>query len=73
MARPIKYTPELSGKDAVRFETLISNPRPVPNEEKECDKYSRCVLRKNGFQFCTEQDKDDETRLMFLDLKNFVN
>lgn len=35
MARPIKETPELSGKDAVRFETLISNPKHVSNEEKE--------------------------------------
>lgn len=26
---------------------------------------------KNGFQFFTELDKDDETRLMFFDLKNF--
>lgn len=28
---------------------------------------------KNGFQFFTEQDKDDATRLMFFDLKNFIN
>lgn len=35
MARPIKETPELSGKDAVRFESLISAPKPVSNEEKE--------------------------------------
>lgn len=28
---------------------------------------------KNGFQFFTEQDKDDDTRLMFFDLKNFIN
>lgn len=28
---------------------------------------------KNGFRFLTEQDKDEETRLMFYDLKNFVN
>lgn len=27
---------------------------------------------KNGFQFFTEQDKDDDTRLMFFDLKNFI-
>ena len=27
---------------------------------------------KNGFLFFTEQDKHDETRLMFFDLKNFV-
>lgn len=26
----------------------------------------------NGFQFMTESDKDDETRLMFFDLKNFI-
>ncbi len=35
MARPIKDTPELTGQDAIRFETLISNPRPVSAEEKE--------------------------------------
>lgn len=28
--------------------------------------------QKNGFQFFSEQDKDDETRLMFFDLKNFI-
>lgn len=28
--------------------------------------------RKNGFLFFTEQDKDEETRLMFFDLKNFI-
>lgn len=35
MARPIKETPELRGKDAVRFETIISTPKPVSKEEKE--------------------------------------
>lgn len=35
MARPIKETPELRGSDAVRFETLISTPKPVSKEEKE--------------------------------------
>lgn len=35
MARPIKETPELYGKDAKRFEKLISHPRPVSAEEKE--------------------------------------
>lgn len=35
MARPIKETPELRGKDAERFEALISNPKPVSKEEKE--------------------------------------
>ena len=28
--------------------------------------------KKNGFLFFTEQDKDEETRLMFFDLKNFI-
>lgn len=27
---------------------------------------------KNGFQFFTEQDKGEDTRLMFFDLKNFI-
>lgn len=35
MARPIKETPELTGEAAVRFEALISNPKPVSEEEKE--------------------------------------
>lgn len=35
MARPIKETPELRGNDAVRFEALISTPKPVSKKEKE--------------------------------------
>ena len=35
MAKPIKETPELYGEDAARFESLISNPVPVSQEEKE--------------------------------------
>lgn len=35
MPRPIKETPELVGKDAIQFETLISNPKSVTDEEKE--------------------------------------
>ncbi len=35
MARPIKETPELYGKDAERFENLIAHTRPVSAEEKE--------------------------------------
>lgn len=35
MARPIKETPELYGKDAERFEKLISKVRPVSKDEKE--------------------------------------
>lgn len=34
MARPIKETPELYGKDATRFEKLISQVRPVSQAEK---------------------------------------
>ena len=35
MARPIKETPELYGKDAERFEKMISQPKPVSKEERE--------------------------------------
>ena len=35
MAKPIKDTPELFGKDAERFEELISTPRPVSQENRE--------------------------------------
>ena len=35
MARPIKETPAVFGKDAERFEKLISNPLPASEEEKE--------------------------------------
>lgn len=35
MAKPIKETPELYGKDAERFEELISQSKPVSEQEKE--------------------------------------
>ncbi len=35
MARPIKETPVLRGKDAVEFAKRIANPSPVSREEKE--------------------------------------
>ncbi len=35
MARPIKETPELYGKDAARFEKLISQSKPVSKEERD--------------------------------------
>lgn len=35
MARPIKETPELYGKDAKRFEKIISQPQPATEDEKE--------------------------------------
>lgn len=35
MARPIKETPELSGSDAVRFESMIANPKPVSDEDRK--------------------------------------
>lgn len=33
MARPIKETPVLTGKDAKRFEEMVNNPRPVTQAE----------------------------------------
>ena len=35
MARPIKETPVLRGKDAMNFAQRIANPAPVSNAEKE--------------------------------------
>ena len=35
MARPIKETPVLKGKDAVRFAEQITNPAPVSQSEKD--------------------------------------
>lgn len=43
----------------------------MPISYSGCPEYSRAFLRKNGFRFFTEQDRDDETRLMFYDLINF--
>lgn len=35
MARPIKETPVLRGKDAIRFAERIANPVPVSKAERE--------------------------------------
>ncbi|MDE5555920.1 MAG: hypothetical protein K2J10_12165 [Muribaculaceae bacterium] len=35
MARPIKETPVLKGKDAVRFAERTANPAPVSEAEKD--------------------------------------
>ncbi len=35
MAKPIKETPVLRGKDAENFARRIANPSPVSNSEKE--------------------------------------
>ncbi len=35
MARPIKETPTLYGKDALRFQEMIAHPTPATQEEKE--------------------------------------
>lgn len=35
MARPIKETPVLTGKDAERFAERIAHPTPVSKEERE--------------------------------------
>jgi hypothetical protein len=35
MARPIKETPVLTGKDAKRFREAMENVKPVSKEERE--------------------------------------
>ncbi len=52
MARPIKETPELFGKDAERFEKLISQPRPASKEEKERAKKAYEIMKSiSNFQW----------------------
>jgi len=34
MAKPIKDTPVLTGKDAVVFDRIIANPKPVSQERR---------------------------------------
>ncbi|MBD5178738.1 MAG: hypothetical protein HDT00_03485 [Bacteroidales bacterium] len=38
MARPIKETPVLTGRDALRFAEIIANPTAVSQSEKEAAK-----------------------------------
>lgn len=45
MARPIKDTPELFGKDAERFEKLISTTRPVSHEERKRAKKAYEIMK----------------------------
>ncbi|MDR2594458.1 MAG: hypothetical protein LBC87_06800 [Fibromonadaceae bacterium] len=35
MARPIKETPTIKGKDSIRFQEAMDNPIPVSKEQKE--------------------------------------
>jgi len=35
MARPIKETPTISGKDSIRFQEAMDNLVPISREEKE--------------------------------------
>lgn len=52
MARPIKETPELTGKDALRFEALISTSMPVSDEEKERARKAYQVMKSiSNFQW----------------------
>ena len=51
MARPIKETPTLYGKDAVEFERKIQNPQPVSSEEIERGRRIYEALVKNSPNF----------------------
>ena len=59
MARPIRETPILYGKDAVRFETLIKEDRKASAEEKarikaSYDTFIQMMARGNSIQFPTK-------------------
>lgn len=56
----IKYAFSNVKRLGCRFITVDALKTAVPFYER------------NGFQCITESDKDDETRLMFFDLKNFI-
>ena len=67
MARPIKETPELRGDDAVRFETIISTPKPVSKEEKE--------RAKKAYELMKSISSSQWWKLIsvYFDLKNFIS
>lgn len=46
MARPIKETPVLTGKDARRFEERLKSVKPVSKEEINRIKESSAILKK---------------------------
>ncbi|MDR2679497.1 MAG: hypothetical protein LBC47_01650 [Tannerella sp.] len=49
MARPIKETPVLYGKDAIRMMKEVENVVPLPPEEIERIKRDSLVLEKNQY------------------------
>jgi hypothetical protein len=53
MARPIKETPVLYGKDAIRMLKEVENPKPLPPEFIERIKEARIIsekIRKNSYE-----------------------
>jgi hypothetical protein len=48
MARPIKETPVLTGKDATRFAKEMDKPKSYSIEEKAQMKKARKIFRQNG-------------------------
>jgi hypothetical protein len=48
MARPIKETPVLTGKDATRFANEMNKPKSYSIEEKAQMKKARKIFRQNG-------------------------
>lgn len=51
MAREIKDTPVLSGKDAERFYYNLEHPKPVPQETKDRIRRMAEHIRTNGSVF----------------------
>ena len=48
MARPIKETPVLTGKDAERFRWQMDHPSPESEEEKESASLTYEALKRNS-------------------------
>jgi hypothetical protein len=45
MARPIKETPTISGKDSIRFQEAMDNLVPISKEEREKQRKSYELLK----------------------------
>lgn len=76
LAVSLEYSNQGLGKDIIRFiKYLFTHGNRTGCRFITVDAYKDAVgfYQKSGFDFITDKDQYDETRLMFYDLKRFVN
>ncbi|WP_302993976.1 GNAT family N-acetyltransferase [Parabacteroides goldsteinii] len=76
LAVSLEYAQQGLGKDIIRFiKYLFTHGNRTGCRFITVDAYKDAIVfyQKSGFDFITEKDKNDETRLMFYDLKRFVS